>query len=246
MLTIRADAGEAQAYLARPDDEPRPGVLFFMDAIGVRERTKQMADRIASWGYVVLLPNVFYREGTVDELAPTLDLTDPEQRKEFGKVTAPRVKAYTPDLSNPDTQAWFDTLGKYATTPYGTVGFCMGARLAVRAAALRPDDVAAVAGFHGADLVDGTPDSPHLLVGRTHAEYLFGHADNDSFNPPESIARLEQQLADADLTHRSAVYPDAPHGFTMADTASYQQAGEQRAFIELQDLYARTLGGATA
>ncbi|GAB49956.1 dienelactone hydrolase family protein [Mobilicoccus pelagius] len=242
MLTITTDAGRAEAYLTRPDAQERPGVLMFMDAIGVRERTKEMADRIASWGYVVLLPNVFYREGTVAELAPDMDLTDPEQRKEFGEISGPRVKAYTPDLSNPDTQAWFDTLGQYASTPYGTVGFCMGARLAIRAAALHPDDVAAVAGFHGANLVeDDAEDSPHLLLPRTNADYLFGHADNDTMNDADAVAELERRLEQAGLTYSSAIYPDAPHGFTMADTSSYQDMGEKRAFAELEPFFARTL-----
>lgn len=244
MLTITTDAGEAEAYLTRPDEQKRPGVLMFMDAIGVRDRTKAMADRIASWGYVVLLPNVFYREGTVAELAPTMDLTDPEQRKKFGEISGPRVKAYTPDLSNPDTTAWFDTLGRYASTPYGAVGFCMGARLAIRAAALRPDDVAAVAGFHGANLVEeGAADSPHLLLERTKAAYLFGHADNDTMNDADAVAELERRLADAGLDHSSAIYPDAPHGFTMSDTSSYQEAGEKRAFAELEPFFARALQG---
>ena len=245
MLTITTDAGSAQAYLTRPDEERRPGVLMFMDAIGVRERTMRMADRIASWGYVVLLPNVFYREGTVAELAPRMDLTDPDQRKRFGEISGPRVKAYTPELSNPDTEAWFATLGEYATAPYGTVGFCMGARLAIRAAALRPGDVAAVAGFHGANLVEegssGSSDSPHLLLADTRAAYLFGHADHDALNDADAIAELERRLQDAGLEHSSAIYPDAPHGFTMSDTSSYQKAGAERAFAELEPFFARAL-----
>lgn len=242
MLRITTDAGEAEAYLSRPDDQPHPGVLFFMDANGVRERTKEMADRIASWGYVVLLPNVFYREGSIEELAPTTDLRDPDNRAAFMKVASPRVQGYTPDLSNADVPFWFDTLGRYATTPIGTVGFCMGARLAIRAAAERPEEVAAVAGFHGANLVEDSENSPHRLVAGTRAAYLFGHADQDKLNPPESIEELDRCLESAGRDVTSAVYPDAPHGFTMSDTASYQEAGAERAFAELEALLARTLG----
>lgn len=242
MLMIETGAGRAEAYLARPDgDGPHPGVVFFMDAIGVRERTRQMADRIASWGYVVLLPNVFYREGTVEELAPTTDLRDPDNRAAFMKVSMPRVQAYTPNLSNPDTEHWFDTLEQYAAAPFGVVGFCMGARLAVRAAALRPDSVAAVAGFHGANLVEDADDSPHRLVAGTRAEYLFGHADGDRLNPPEAIAELDRALREAGLGFSSAVYPEAPHGFTMSDTSSYQEAGADSAAAELKDLLGRAL-----
>jgi len=244
MLTITTDAGQAQAYRTRPDDRRRPGVLMFMDAIGVRDRTKQMADRIASWGYVVLLPHVFYREGTVEDLAPGLDLTDPDQRAEFGQISGPRVARYTPELSNPDTAVWLDELARHASTPVGAVGFCMGARLAIRAAALRPEDVAAVAGFHGAKLVEeGAEDSPHLLLPRTRAAYLFGHADQDALNDAEAIAELEQSLEAAGLSATSAIYPNAPHGFTMSDTSSYQEAGAERAFAELEPFLARALQG---
>jgi len=74
-IEIGAPDGVADAYLTRPDDDPHPGVLLFVDAIGLRPQIEQMADRIASWGYVVLTPNVFYRDGAAADLAPTADLT---------------------------------------------------------------------------------------------------------------------------------------------------------------------------
>ncbi|MBW3085054.1 hypothetical protein KEM60_01246 [Austwickia sp. TVS 96-490-7B] len=242
MIQIDAPAGSTEAYLARPDEAPHPGVLFFVDAIGLRDRTRQMADRIASWGYVVLMPHVFYREGTVADLAPTMDLRVPENRAAFGQESLPRVQRYTAELSDADTHTWVEVLSRHATGPYATTGYCMGARLAVRAAALHPDQIVAVGGFHGANLVDDTPTSCHRLVARTHAEYLFGHADHDTFNPAEAITTLEDSLTAAGLTATSAIYPEAPHGFTMADTSSYQEVGTERMFAELEDLLARTLG----
>lgn len=245
MLQITTEAGTADAYLARPDeDTSRPGVLMYMDAIGVRPQTKAIADRIADWGYVVLLPNVFYREGPAEDLAPAADLRDPDNRAAFMKVSMPRVHAYTPDKSNADLPFFLDTLAEYATAPFGTVGFCMGARLVIRAAAGRPEQVRAAAGFHGADLVEeGASDSPHLLVADSQAAYLFGHADNDQFNPPEAQAELHRRIEDAGLEVQADVYPDAPHGFTMKDTSSYQEAGAERAFAELRDFFDRTLRG---
>lgn len=240
-ITIHTDDGTAEAYLARPDDQLRPGVLIMMDAIGVRPRTREIADLVASWGYVALLPNLFYREGTVEELAPDLDLRDPDNRAAFMKVSMPRVGAYTPAKSDLDTRRWLDVLSGYAIQPFGVVGFCMGARLAVRAAALAPGAVAAVAGFHGAGIVDDSEDSAHRLVPGTRAEYLFGHADRDTLNPPEAIAELERTLEEAGLTYTSEVYPDAPHGFTMSDTSSYQEAGATRAFETLRPFFDRVL-----
>ena len=166
MIEINTDDGTAEAYLTGTG----PGVLFFMDAIGLRPRIKEMADRIAGWGYTVLAPNVYYRLGTAQELAPPMDLTIPENRKAYGSVTMPRVQGYTPDKSDPDSERWLDALAEHAAPgPVGVTGYCMGARLALRAAALRPEQVRAVGGFHGAALVDGTDSSAHLLLPRCRA-----------------------------------------------------------------------------
>lgn len=239
MVKIQTDDGAAEAYLTGSG----PGVLFFMDAIGLRPQIEQMADRIAGWGYTVLAPNVFYRLGTAAELRTTTDLTDPDNRKAFGAVTTPRVTGYLPAQSDPDTAHWIDTMAEHAAGgPMATTGYCMGARLAIRAAALRPDQIVGVGGFHGANLVDGTDTSPHLLLGDTRAEYVFGHADRDPINDAEAIAELGRRLRAAGLTASNEIYPDAPHGYTMADTSSYQQAGAERMFTELEALLGRTVG----
>ena len=63
-IEIKTQDGTADAYLSKPDDgAPHPGVLLLMDAFGVRPQIEQMADRIASQGYTVLAPNLFYRGG---------------------------------------------------------------------------------------------------------------------------------------------------------------------------------------
>lgn len=236
-LEITTDDGTAEVYLTGSG----PGVLFFIDAIGLRPRIEEMADRIADMGYTVLAPNVFYRMGTAEELRPPYDLRDPKNREDFIGVTRPRVQGYTPDLSNPDTERWLDVLAEHAPGPVGVTGYCMGARLSIRAAALRPDTVAAAGGFHGANLVDGTETSPNLLLPEAKAEFVFGHADHDAMNPPEAIERLGRDLDAAGLTASNEVYPDAQHGFTMSDTSAYQEAGTERMFAALEDLFGRTL-----
>ena len=112
-IAIQAADGSAEAYLT--GETGIPGVLFYVDAIGLRPQIEQMADRIASWGYVVLAPHVFYRDGRAADLAPQADLRDPGAREAFfaGGVME-RVGALTPDLSVPDADALVATLGKYA------------------------------------------------------------------------------------------------------------------------------------
>lgn len=244
-IEVPAPDGIAEAYLAGEDG--RPGVLLYVDAIGLRPQIEQMCDRIASWGYVVLAPHVFYRDGRAGELAPTGDLREPGEREAFfASGVMDRVHALTPDLSGPDADAWLTELGRHAGPgPVGVTGYCMGARLAVRTGGRRPDDVAAVGGFHGGGLVTDEPDSPHLAIAGSRATYAFGHADHDRSMPPEAVAVLEQTLDAAARPYVSAVYAGAPHGYTMADTSTYDEAAAERHFVVLRDLLDRTVGSRT-
>lgn len=128
-----------------------------------------------------------------------------------------------------------------ATGPLATHGYCMGARLAVRTAGRFPDEFVAVGGFHGGGLVTADAASPHTCIAGTRAEYYFGHADHDRSMTPENVADLSRALDDAGVTYTNLIYPDAPHGYTMADTSSYQEAGTHRHFTDLEALYARTM-----
>lgn len=241
-ISIPTTDGPAEAYLT---GEPgRPGVLFFVDAIGLRPQVERMADRIASWGYVVLVPHVFHRDGSAAELAPQGDLREAEQREAFFASGAmDRVGAYTPDLSGRDTDAWMAALAEHAADgPVGVTGYCMGARLAVRAAGRFPDRVAAVGGWHGGGLVTDEPDSPHLAVAGSRAAYAFGHADNDRSMPPEAVTALGEALVAAGRPHTNEVFAGAVHGYTMADTSSYDEAAAERHFEGLRALFSRTLG----
>ena len=243
-IEISTKDGTAEAYLT--GERGKPGVLFFVDAIGLRPQTQEMADRIASWGYTVLVPHVFYRDGSADELAPKGDLREEGAREEFfsGGVMD-RVGALTPDRSEPDSDAWIATLREHAGSgPMGAVGYCMGARLAVRAAG-RFDDpetgVVAVGGFHGGGLVTDESTSPHFAIAGSHAAYAFGHADNDGSMPPEAQHALEQALEAADRPYEADVYPGAQHGYTMADTSMYDEAGAERHFSVLRELFGGAL-----
>ncbi len=240
-VEIQIPDGTADAYLSKPDDERHPGVLFVMDAIGLRPVIAEMTERIASHGYVVLAPNVFYRAGR----APVIDLPDlsePDARGSYFQKLRPLMEQLTPDAIERDGHAYLDYLAGVAAEPFAITGYCMGARVGMRIAAAYPDRVAALAGFHGGGLATDGPDSPHLLAERLKAEVYFGHADNDQSNSPEQIATLEQALEDAAVSYRSEVYPEAIHGYTMADMPAYSEEHGERHFGELFGLLERTLG----
>lgn len=241
MIDVPTPDGVADAYLATPDsDERLPGVLFIMDAYGLRPQIEAMIERIASHGYVVLAPNVFYRGGRAP-VVPLPDFSDPDARGSFFPKLRPLLDQLTPDRLERDGGAYLDYLAGVAREPVGITGYCMGARVALRIAAAYPDRVAAVAGFHGGGLVTDGADSPHLSVDRLQSEVYFGHADNDRSNTPEQIAALQQALTDAGVPARSDVYEGATHGYTMADTPAYSEEAAERHFRELFGLLERTL-----
>jgi carboxymethylenebutenolidase len=233
--------GAADAHLARPDDEPHPGVLFIMDAYGLRPTIREMVDRIAADGYVVLAPNVFYRAGRAPVL-PLPDLTDPEQRQSFFKSLRPLIDDLTPDRIAADGAAYLDYLGELAASgPIAITGYCMGARVGWRIAAAHPERVAALAGFHAGGLVTEAPDSPHRTAADVSAELYFGFADQDQSMTADQIATFERALDEAGARYRSEVYEGARHGYTMADTAAYDAAARERHFRELRALLDRAV-----
>ena len=183
--------GTAEAYVAGPDDRSAPGVLLFMDALGLRPQIGNMLERIAGWGYTVLAPNVFYRNGSVADLVDDRD------------HTIDRVRGLTPEHIAADAPSYLSALrDRCADGPLATTGYCMGARLAVRTATAHPDDVAAVGGLPGGGLATEDPDSPHLGLPQARAEFVFGHADHDRSMPPEAVGQLRRGA----IGRRSAVH----------------------------------------
>jgi len=248
LIEITTPDGTAQAYLGRPEGASKGGVLFYMDALGLRPRIADMVDTIASWGYTVLAPNVFYRDGDMDAVGPgDADLRIAENRAAFfGSGVMDRINNLTPDKVAVDVPVYVETLRTYAGEgPIGTHGYCMGARLAIRTAGLLPDEVVAVGGFHGGSLVTDDPESPHTKIAGTRAEYVFGHADNDRSMTPENVARLGQTLEEAGVTYSNEIYPGASHGYTMEDTSEWHAQACERHFAELKALYDRTLGASS-
>lgn len=234
MVDVQTGDGVAEAYLALPDgDGPHPAVLLYMDAFGLRPQIQRMADRLASEGYVVLAPNVFYRDHEAD-----LGTSD------FG-VLREYMKALTPDAVERDARAYLDFLAAredVADRPVGVTGYCMGGRLTLLTAGRLPERVAAAASFHGGNLATDAPESPHRVAGDIRAEVYVAHADQDRSMPPEQMERLEEALAG--VTHRAELYEGARHGFTMADLEVYDEQADERHWRELLGLLGRTIGAA--
>lgn len=244
VVDIPTPDGIADAYLTHPaTGGPHPAVLLYMDAFGLRPHLRAMADRLAAAGYVVLVPNVFYRHGKapVVELPEFIDLA---ARPEIVESILPIVQTLTPERAMQDAAAYLDWLAESPLTAgesIGLTGYCMGAKLALHTAGTYPDRIAAAAGFHGAYLATDAPDSPHLLADRITAELYFGHADQDAGNPAEQIERLDKALTTAGVRHQTETYVGAQHGYTQADTSSYSEEATDRHWAALLSLFGRRL-----
>jgi carboxymethylenebutenolidase len=244
MVNVPTPDGVADAYLVLPDGPgPQPGVLMYQDAFGIRPRLMEMANRIAERGYAVLVPNLLYRGGP----APQFELSQlarPAARERIFEKIFPFVLALDADRITRDTKAYLDFFAAQpgvAPGPVAIVGYCMGGMNALRAIEAYPDRIIALASFHAGRLVTDRPDSPHLGVHNITGEAYFAHADNDRNMTREDIRVLEITMDMADVKYRSEVYEGAQHGFTMADTPAYQEAGEQRHWVNLFDLLDRAL-----
>ncbi len=240
-IDIDTSDGVADAYLTRPDSgAARGGVLLLMDAFGLRPVIEQMADRIAQQGYVVLAPNLYYREGRAP-VVDTPDLGDPSEREAFFAKARPLMAALSPERITADGRAYIDRLTQEAPGPVAITGYCMGGRLGWRIATSDPERVAALAGFHVGGMVTDAQDSPHRSAGELRARVYFGHADQDQSNTPEQMKALDDALDAAGVIYESELYEDAPHGYTMEDTAAYREPARERHFSALFDLLRTSL-----
>ena len=242
-VNVTAPNGACPASLFRPaGNGPWPGVLMYMDGVGMRPALFPIAQRIADAGYVVLLPDLFYRAGPYEPRDAKSLFTDPAAREAFRKIVGTASNAA--DIMR-DTAAFLDFLAAQPDTrpgPMGVTGYCMGGRLALMAAGTFPDRIGAAASFHGGNLATDTPDSPHLLAPKMRdvAVYIAGAVEDPSF-PDDMKRRLEQALSAAGVHFKLETYEGLRHGWVPSDTPVHSPEGAERHFRSLLDLYASNL-----
>jgi carboxymethylenebutenolidase len=240
-VNIRTRDGTCPSYVYRPAGEgPWPGVLVFMDGLAIRPAMLELGERLATFGYYVLLPDLFYRSGPYEPMDPHTVFSDPEKRKVLmEKFFAPA----TPANIMSDTSAFLEYLaGQPQVLPgsIGTTGYCMGGLMSLTAAGTYPERIIAAASFHGGRLATDAPDSPHLLASKMRARvYVAGAIDDASF-PDDMRERLEQALTAAGVDHRIETY-QAKHGWVFRDTPVYNAVAAERHWESLAALLAATL-----
>jgi carboxymethylenebutenolidase len=238
-VTIRTTDGEMPTWVVTPEGSgPWPAVIFYMDALAIRPALLDMAQRLADNGYLVLLPDLFYRYGHYDTLVPA-EVFAGDFRATIGPMmaTTDNLKAAEDTralLAYLDTRS--DVKGKV-----GTVGFCMGGGMAITAAGVFPDRVAAAASYHGGRLFTDQPDSPHLQAPHIKGEVYVAAADNDHSYPPEMAEQFEKALTDAHVNYRAELYKGAAHGWMKPDFPIYDHDAAERGWREMLALFGRSL-----
>jgi len=233
--------GACRVTVHLPDGEgPWPGVVMIPDAGGPRETLRRMADRLAGLGYVVLLPDIYYRSGPWAPFDVATLFTDDAERARMGGY----ARELTDDRIVADARAWADALlarPETAGTAIGTTGYCLGGRMSLIVATGLGERVAAAASFHGGRLaVADDPASPHRAVDRITARVYVAGAEQDTSFTPEQAALLGAALTAAGVDHTLEIYP-ARHGFAVADNPTYDADAAARHWSALADLYAATL-----
>jgi carboxymethylenebutenolidase len=240
-VEIKTADGVADAYFVHPSSGNHPAVLIWPDIFGLRPAFKEMGRRLAGSGYAVLVINPFYRTRKAPTAPEHPDFNDPATRDLLmgmaattnADTAATDAKAFVTWL---DAQPAVDKKKKMATT-----GYCYGGPFTLRTAAAFPHRVGAGASFHGGGLVTDKPDSPHLLVPKIKAQYLFAIAENDDQRQPEAKNVLREAFAKAHLPAEIEVYAGTLHGWCPPDARVYNHDQAEKAWSRMLALFETAL-----
>ena len=207
-IDVETPDGEMKTFVFHPEHGgAHPVVLYLMDAPSIRPALRDMASRLATAGYYVMLPYLFYRGGPFREFGMTDE--DMHARQELmGTVTPTNIVGDADALL---AHAASDPAA--SPGPAGAVGFCMSGGLVVSLARTRPERIKAGASIHGAWMVRDTPDSPHLDLEAVDAELHFAWCKDDPLAPEDHRAVMTDALDRGGVTYSLDLMTEAVHGF---------------------------------
>lgn len=240
-VNIATDDGEMETFICHPERHgPHPAVLLLMDAPGVRDELRNMARRLATCGYIVLLPNLYYRAGRDTTFGA--DVLD-KGAAEHARMRAIRTKMSIPPVMC-DVRAMLDFIDAdpaAADGPVGAHGYCMSGPYALAAAARFADRIAAAASFYGTWLVSDAEESPHLNFSSAHGEFYIACAEHDALAPADMVAELRRHFEASGARGEIEHYPGVHHGFAFPGRWCHDLPAAERHWERLIALYARNL-----
>ena len=237
-IEIPTKDGHTTTFITHPErGGPFPVIIFYMDAPAIREELRDMARRLATAGYYVMLPNMYYRAGVMEISPINPDPNSPERKRMFELMNSLNIPMVMEDTTA--LLAYADTQPAANAKMVGAVGYCMSGRYAVNAATHFPDRVKAAASIYGTHLATDQPDSPHLAAAKAKAELYFGCAETDVYAPQEIIDKLQASMQGAHA--EVEVYPGTHHGFAFPKRPVYHRDAAERHWERLLALYRRNL-----
>ena len=241
-VTIKTRDGICPASVFTPAGivGPWPAVIFFMDGLGIRPVMWEMGQRLADGGYLVLLPDLYYRLGSYPPRNPSQVLADPKLREELMKFVA----SLDHGRKISDIAAFIEFLSSRPDVKgdrFGATGYCMGGSISLTAASAFPDRFEAAASFHGGKLVTDQPDSPHLFVKNITGRAYVAGAIEDTHFTEEQKSHLEKALTEAGVDHLVETYHGAHHGFAVPDVSAFDPTAAERHWAALFGLFHETL-----
>lgn len=237
---VNSSYGEMEIFIKYPDEEgPFPVIIFLMDAPGMRAELHDMASRLATSGYYVALPNLYYRTDP-NFVLDFEDKTQNSRDKMFEHMNSLTNAMVCSDINNILDFVAHDENAKSELC--GTVGYCMSGPFAFAAIAQFPSIIKAAASLHGVRLFTDNEDSPHLDAEKIEGEVYFGCAEIDEHAPQEMIDNLKAYLCRTDVKYRIEIYPNTDHGFVFPDRmAKYSRNAAETHWSRILSLFERNL-----
>jgi carboxymethylenebutenolidase len=234
-IEVPTPDGVMTTFVFHPEhDGPHPVVLYLMDAPSIRPALTDMASRLATAGYYVMLPYLFYRGGPFREFGQSDE--DMHARQELmGTITPTNIVGAAEALL-----AIADADDAARPGDVGAVGFCMSGGLVISLARALPERVAAVASIHGAWMVRDEADSPHRDLDAVRAEVHMAWVDPDPTAPAETMRVMTDALDAAGVRYTLDVVTTAVHGFAPPGDR-YDRAASELHWERVHSLLRRNL-----
>ena len=222
------------AYLSRPTTSgPHPGVIVIMEAFGLNDHIKDVADRFAREGYIALAPDMYTREGTPDISNPDTMLQN-----------VMRIMFSVPDsqaMGDLDAGAQYIKSQADSNGKVGAIGFCSGGRYTLMFGCTSKNLDAAVDSAGGFITQDGPneqedtrPVPPIDMIADLNCPLLGLFGEEDPNPSPEHAERLQAELDKHGKTYEMRMYPNAGHAFFADYRDSYRP-------VPAQDMWHRVL-----
>jgi carboxymethylenebutenolidase len=241
-LDVKTADGLMKTFIARPQHGgPHPPIIMLMDAAGVRESLRDIARRIATSGYAVFLPNLYYRRDR-DFVAGPLH-SHPDAEKNMTRMMQFRTSIGHAEVIR-DTGALLDHIAADPVArlgKVGTVGYCMSGAYVVTTAASWPDRIACGASYYGTRMMEDHPQAPWRRLGEVRAEIYFAFAEIDSYVPLEQVEAFRAHLAKAPFTATVEILPGTGHGYAFPDSNHFNKDAAERHFEAMLELFRRHL-----